>query len=260
MKTRKKIALVLGGGGALGCAHIGVIKVLKKYNIPIDIVVGTSMGGVVGAAYAVGLDIDQMTSFATKFKTTDFLDVNFDASGLFSGKGVMNNIHKFIPDVNIESLDTVFACVASDLMSEKEYVFQTGSLREAVRATLSIPGIFVPVKKDDMLLVDGGILNNLPEEVAVKLGADIIISSDVLANFKLTQAPKNAIETLVYSINLSTKEMQKYKAYHADVLLRPDMTGLGQMIFTKKKTELAIARGEEETEEHIQEIIEKINE
>lgn len=255
---RKKVALVLGGGGALGCAHIGVIKVLEKYGIPIDIIVGTSMGGIVGASYAVGLKTKEMTEFACKFRTVDFLDINFDSSGLFSGKGVMKIINKFLPDVKIESLPKTFACVASDLYSEKEVVFKTGSIRDAVRSTISIPGFFVPFRMDDKLLVDGGILNNLPEDVAMELGADVIISCDVLAGFKLTRKPRNVLETLIYSMNIATKEMQKFKALHSDVVLRPNMEGLQQLSFTKTKTTLAIRRGVQEAEKHIKEIIDAI--
>ena len=101
---RKKVALVLGGGSALGFAHIGVIKVLEQNNIPIDMVIGTSMGALVGAAYSVGLNTDEMQDFAEKFKTLNFFDVNFNRSGLFSGKGVMRVINKFLPDDNIENL------------------------------------------------------------------------------------------------------------------------------------------------------------
>ena len=255
---RKKVALVLSGGGALGCAHIGVIKVFEKYGIPIDIIVGTSMGGVVGASYAVGLTTKEMTDFACKFRTIDFLDINFDSSGLFSGKGVMKIINKFLPDVNIESLPKTFACVASDLYSEKEVAFKTGSIRDAVRATISIPGFFVPFQKDDKLLVDGGILNNMPEDIAMELGADIIISCDVLSSFKLTRRPRNALETIIYSINVATKEIQKFKCLHSDVLLKPNVEGLQQLSFTKAKTRTAIRRGEEEAEKHIKEIIKVI--
>ncbi|MBQ7352355.1 MAG: patatin-like phospholipase family protein [Clostridia bacterium] len=255
MKTKKKVALVLSGGGALGCAHIGVIKVLRKYGIPVDIIVGTSMGGVVGAGMAVGLSTEDMIKFALKFRTIDFFDVNFNTSGLFSGKGVMKIINKFLPDITIQSLNTTFACVACDLYSEKEVVFTTGSIRDAVRATLSIPGVFVPFQKDDMLLVDGGMLNNLPEDVAMKLGADVIISCDVLSGSKVNSVPKNAIDSFLSSINLATKEMQKLKSVYSDICLKPDMDGLGQFSFADKKTLLAIRRGEEVAERHIAEII-----
>ncbi len=252
---RKKVALVLSGGGALGFSHIGVIKVLEKYDINIDIVVGTSMGSLVGASYCAGLNVQQMTDFACKFKTADLFDVNFDWSGLFSGKGVMKNISKFLPDVNIENLDKSFACVATDLKTDSEVVFKIGSLREAVRASISMPGILIPVKKGDMLLVDGGIVNNMPEDVAMEMGADVIISVDVLDKFKLKRNPRNAIETLVYSITVSTKMMQKFRSTHADITLKPDMKDLSQLSFSKEKTLLAIKRGEREAEAHIEEII-----
>ncbi len=260
MSDRKKVALVLSGGGALGCSHIGVIKVLEKYGVPIDIVVGTSMGSLVGASYCAGLTVKEMADFACKFKTIDLFDLNFDSSGLFSGKGVMKVINKFLPDVNIEYLDRAFACVATDLYTEKEVVFKIGSLREAVRASISIPGIFVPLKKDDMLLVDGGLLNNMPEDVAVEMGADIIISVDVLEKFKLNKKPKNIIDTLMYSLAVSTKAIQDYKSHHANITLKPDMKDLSQLSFSKEKATIAIKRGEKEAEAHIQEIIALINE
>lgn len=258
MKERKKVALVLSGGGALGISHIGVIKVLEKYSIPIDIVVGTSMGSLVGASYCAGLTVEQMTDFACKFKTIDLFDFNFDNTGLFSGKGVMKTISKFLPDMNIEYLNKAFACVATDLYTEKEVVFKVGSLRDAVRASISIPGIFVPLKKDEMLLVDGGLLNNMPEDIAVEMGADVIISVDVLDKFKLNKKPKNIIDTLMYSLAVSTKVIQGFKSQHADVVLKPDMKDLSQLSFSKEKALIAIRRGEKEAEAHIKEIIDLI--
>lgn len=255
MEKKKKVALVLSGGGALGFAHIGVLKVLEKYKVPIDIIVGTSMGAVVGAAYSIGLGVEKMIELATKFKTTNLVDMNFDWTGFFSGRGVMKMINKFLPDKNIEDLSKNFACVSSDLLSAREYVFTSGPIREAVRASLSLPGIFVPVKKDGKVLVDGGMLNNLPENVAVDLGADIIIACDVLANYNLKKAPRNAVESLVWGINIATKEMQRLKGYKADVILKPNMQGLGQLSFTSKKTELAIKRGEMEAKRNIVEIM-----
>lgn len=257
--SKKKVALVLSGGGALGFSHIGVIKVLQKYNVPIDIVVGTSMGSLVGASYSAGLTVKQMIDFACKFRTIDLFDFNFDNSGLFSGKGVMREINKFLPEINIEQLDKSFACVATDLLSEREIVFKVGSLRDAVRSSISIPGIFVPFKKDDMMLVDGGLLNNMPEDVAMEMGADIIISVDVLDKFKLNKKPKNIIETLMYSLAVSTKEVQTIKSCYSDIVLKPDMKDLSQLSFSKEKTLLAIRRGEKEAEAHIKEILKLIN-
>lgn len=257
---KKKVALVLGGGGALGFAHIGVIKVLEKYHIPVDIVVGTSMGGLVGAAYAVGLSTKKMTEFACKFKSINFFDFNFNTSGIFSGKGVMKSINKFLPEVNIETLPKNFACVACDLIEEKELVIASGNIRDAVRATISMPGIFVPFQKDDMILVDGGVVNNLPEDVAMTMGADIIISCDVMEKCRVKSCPKNAINTLIYSINCSTKEIQKYKSCHSDILIQPDISGVTQLKFTSASTMKAIKAGEKETLKYIDEIIKLIKE
>lgn len=252
--SRKKVAVVLSGGSALGFAHIGVLKVLEENDIPVDIIVGTSMGALVGAVYCCGVSLDEMQKFASKFKTTDFFDWNFNKSGLFSGKGVMRAINKMLPDTNIESLNKTFACVSCDLISEKEVVFRTGNLRDAVRASLSIPGVFVPKYLEDQVLVDGGVINNLPEDVAMKMGADVIISVDVLSKYHLKSKPKNMIETILYSLNVQTKEVQKFKSCHSDVLIQPDTSDLAQMRFGKDGVSKAVQKGIEETEKYIKEI------
>ena len=231
MKKGKKVALVLSGGAALGFAHIGVIKVLEKYNIPIDMIVGTSMGSIVGASYALGFSAEEMTEFAGKFKGLDFLDVNLDISGIFSGKGVMRILNQYIPDINIEELNTKFACVAVDLATEKEVRFKEGSLRDAVRASLSIPGIFVPLKKGKQVLVDGGLLNNLPEDLAVEMGADIIISCDVLNKFSMQTTPKHLVDTIMYSMNLCAKIVQGNRTHYADITIYPDLNDIKAFSF-----------------------------
>ncbi len=251
----KKVALVLSGGSALGFAHVGVISVLEKYGINIDMVVGTSMGGLVGAAYATGLTVDEMTKFACKFKRIHFFDVNFNASGLFSGKGVMKNINRFLPDKKIERCKTKFACVSCDLLTEKEVIFDKGSIRDAVRSTLSIPGFFVPFKIGNKLLIDGGCVNNMPDDVALKMGADVIISVDVINYCKIDKKPKNAIDSLVGAINILTKTVQHLKATNSNIILRPDLTGFTQMSFGKNNALKIIEIGKKETEKHIDEIL-----
>jgi len=252
---RKKVALVLSGGSALGFSHIGVIKTLEKYGVPIDMIVGTSMGALVGACYCAGMKTSDMEKFAQEFKKTDLMDLNFDKKGLFSGKGVMKRINNYIPDINIEALDREYACVACDLAEEKEIVFKTGSLRDAVRASMSIPGVFVPLSIDDKSLIDGGVINNLPEDVAVEMGADVIISVDCLTKCKLHRKPKNAGEILFYAINVCIKEIQKLKSYHADVLLQPNTKDLTLMGFGKTNTIKCIREGVIETEKNIQKIL-----
>lgn len=251
---RKKVAIVLSGGAALGFAHIGVLKVLKQNKIPIDIVVGTSMGALIGAVYSAGIDLEEMHKFATKFRALDFFDVNFNKSGIFSGKGVMRAINKILPDEKIEHLNKEYACVACDLLTEKEVVFKSGNLRDAVRASLSIPGIFVPFYLEDKVLVDGGVLNNLPEDVAMEMGADIIISVDVLSRYKLKSKPKNVIESIMYSMNAQNKEVQKLKSCHSDILIKPDTSTLSQMKYGKSSVNKAISIGVKEAKKYIEDI------
>ena len=255
---RKKVALVLGGGASLGYAHIGVIKVLEKHNIPIDMIVGTSMGALIGGAYTAGMTASEIEEAARKFKLIHFFDVNFDIRGIFSGKGVMKKLNKYLPNINIEDMPKPFACVATDLVEEKQVVINSGSLREGVRASMSIPGIFVPVIKGNQVLVDGGILNNLPEDVAADMGADIIISCDVLTKCKTGRSPKNMVTSLVSAFNLSTKEIQKFKSLHYDILLQPDTSKCTQIDFTQKGAARIIREGEIEAEKHIKEILKLI--
>lgn len=250
----KKVGLVLSGGAALGYAHVGVIKELEKNNIPIDIVVGTSMGGLVGASYACGINVDKMIELGKKFKNINFFDINFNKGGLFSGRGMMRTINKFLPDELIENLKIPFACVACDLNNEKEIVYKSGSVRDAVRATISIPGLFVPVKSGNSNIVDGGIINNLPENVAKEMGADIIISVDVLKNYKIKNSPRNVMDALFYSINLSTKEIQKNKAKLHDVIIEPNLSDIKQMSFTEKTVDKCVKIGASETKKHIEKI------
>ena len=252
---RKKVALVLSGGAALGYAHIGVIKQLEENNIPIDMIVGTSMGGLVGAAYASGLTYEQMIDMGNKFKTYNFIDINLNMSGVFSGQGIMNKVSKFIPDKNIEDLDIKFACIGCDLNKEEEIVYDKGSVLDAVRATISIPGLIVPVKEDvHTHVVDGGVMNNLPEDVAKKMGADIIISVDVIQNYKILGAPSNLFECLFQSMNVLMKEVQKHKKRYYDVLIAPDLSGCKQMIFSSKNMEKCVYLGEVETKKQIEKI------
>ncbi len=252
---KKKIALVLSGGSALGFAHIGVIKVLQEYGINIDIVVGTSMGGLVGAAYACGMSVDDMIRLACKFRKINFFDLNFNTSGLFSGRGIMRTICKFLPDKDIRDLPIKYACVSCDLLSEREVVFSSGSIRDAVRCTVSIPGFFVPMFNEDEVLVDGGVINNFPDDVAKRMGADIIISCDVLKNCKMLDVPSSIFEALVYSMNTLSKTMQRYKGSCSDIILAPDLTGLTQMSFGRANTLELVCRGESVARQNIKKIL-----
>jgi NTE family protein len=193
-----KIGLALGGGGARGLAHIGVLKVLLREHIPIDAIAGTSMGGIVGAMHAVGLSPEQMEAEATKrgeigqiFK---LIDLRLIGSGLLGGKRIKKLLIEMLgADTTFADLRIPFAVASVDYISGREVVLKEGKVADAVRATMSVPGVFEPVELNGLQLLDGGVLNNVPVDVARDLGAEKVIAVDVLPNFQLNQPGQDPI-------------------------------------------------------------------
>lgn len=178
----KKVGLVLGGGGARGYAHIGVLKILEKYKIHVDMVVGASMGSIVGACYASGMPIEEIEKRALEMgylKLIQLLDINFPRQGLISGKLIEKFLNELIKGKTFNELKIPLIVTATDIVTGKEIVIKEGSVAKALRASISIPGIFTPVKHDEYVLADGSIINFLPVNIAREMGADIIIAVDV---------------------------------------------------------------------------------
>jgi len=178
MTKTRKIGLALGSGSARGWSHIGVIQALREEGIPIDIVCGTSIGSVVGGALAAGT-LDQLDEWVRELSWSDvigFMDVMFPRSGFIEGEKIINFFRKNFADPNIEDLYIPFAAVATDLMSGREIWLKKGSLMDAVRASISLPGIFAPFKQGGQWLVDGGLVNPVPVSLCRAMGADIVIA------------------------------------------------------------------------------------
>jgi NTE family protein len=179
-KKGLKIGLVLGGGSARGLAHVGVILALEAYNIPIDIIAGTSIGSVIGSLYASGATIKQLEEMALSIKmskTLFMLDSTFPHSGLISGDRIEKMLNRFaLKDKTFDDLSISFAAVATDVESGAEVILNQGKVIDAVRASIAIPGIFTTVKYGDYYLVDGGVVDPVPVDVAQMMGADIIIA------------------------------------------------------------------------------------
>ena len=172
--------LALGGGSARGLAHVGVILALEAYDIPIDIIAGTSIGAVIGSLYASGATVKELEEVALsikKSKTLFMIDPAFPRSGLISGDRIEKMLNKFaLKDKTFDDLNIPFAAVATEIENGAEVIISQGKLIDAVRASISIPGIFTPVKYQDYYLVDGGLVNPVPANVAQMMGADIIIA------------------------------------------------------------------------------------
>ncbi len=165
------LVLALGGGGARGIAHIGVLEVLAHENIPIRAVVGTSIGAEIGAFLAVGTPVETMEELACHMdwiSTMRLFTPDFGEGGISTGKGVREYLTPYMKDKPIEKLSMGFAAIAADLTSGEEVVIRTGDLLDAVRASISYPGLLSPIRKDGQLLIDGGMVNPVPFDVARK--------------------------------------------------------------------------------------------
>ncbi len=178
---KKNVALVLSGGGARGCAHIGAIKVLEQYGYKISSVAGTSMGALIGGIYATG----QLQQFEEWISSLDIMEVlrltdfSISTKGLVKGKKVIDKIKEIVPDRNIEDLSIPFCAVATDIIEETEAVFTEGNLYEAIRASISIPTVFQPFKIGNRYFVDGGLTNPVPVNRVKRHKNDLLVVVNV---------------------------------------------------------------------------------
>ena len=214
MEQKKDIALVLSGGGARGIAHIGIIEEIEKRGYNITSIAGTSMGSVVAGVYALGKMHDYKTWLYSLDKIDVFrlLDFTFSNSGLIKGNRVFKKMKEFIPDHNIEELPIPFSAVAVDLHSNKEIIFRKGSVYDALRASVAIPTVIRPVFKDNSILVDGGVLNNIPINTVHRKPDDILVAVNVNADIEV-EKPEISKEEEEKQLSLYQKKLQEFKKY-----------------------------------------------
>lgn len=235
-QAKPRIALVLGGGAARGFAHVGVIRTLEQEKIPIDLLVGTSVGSLIGAIYAHDANSFELEWTAFSLEKSDLLDYTLLSSSMGPVKG--DRLEEFVkakvPVANIEDLRIPFAAVATDLNYGKRVVLDRGPLARAIRASCSIPGVFQPVSHQGKLLVDGGVVDNIPIDVARERGADIVIAVDISENVVNTNIT-NLVDVTLQAVNIMFKESMSQKKLAADVLITPDVGNVAMMDFTQKK-------------------------
>ncbi|HEX7065761.1 MAG TPA: patatin-like phospholipase family protein [Bacillales bacterium] len=245
---RPKIGLALGSGGAKGFAHVGVIKVLEEADISIDFIVGSSMGALAAALYGAGHSVESMHKMATTFKRKYYLDFIVPKMGFIAGEKVRELLGVITFGKTIEELSPPTAIVATDLIAGERVVFTKGSAAEAVRASISIPGILVPAKVDGKLLVDGGVIDRVPVSIAKDMGADIVIAVDVSSG-KGTSEIHSIFDVIMQSIDIMQEEMVRLHESTADVMIKPPLAPFNSRTFTD--VEKMIKMGEEETRKHL---------
>lgn len=286
---RKKVAVVLSGGGAKGMAHIGVLKVLEKAGIPVDIVTGTSMGSIIGGLYAIGYNSHSLDSMVRvqdwSYVITDKEDLRhqslsdrqkqntyFFTTGVTIGKKDMNaggiikgkNLAELFNQLCVgftDSLDFTrdlpipFACVATDIITNDEVDFHSGRLPQAMRASMAIPAAFSPVRIGDKVLVDGGLKNNYPVDIARKMGADIVIGVTVQGPPKEAEDMGGTMSILSQIIDVNCKNKVEENIQMTDLHMAVDTKGYNAASFSLGAIDTLVRRGEEEAMRHWDQII-----
>ena len=279
---RKRVAVVLSGGGAKGMAHIGVLKVLERAGIPVDIVTGTSMGSIIGGLYAIGYNANALDSLVRvqdwgyvisdredlsnqslsdrKKQNTYFINTNLgkkdkNAGGIIKGK----NLAELFQQLCVGYTDSIdftrdlpipFACVATNIIDNSEYDFHSGRLAQAMRASMAIPAAFSPVRIGDMVLVDGGLRNNFPADIARQMGADIIIGVTVQGPPKVAENLGGTMSIISQIVDVNCKNKYDENLAITDLHFPVDTKGFNAASFTPAAIDTLIRRGEEEAMRH----------
>ena len=255
----KKFALVLGGGSAKGFAHIGVLKVLEKHGLKPDLIVGTSMGALVGAGYVCGNDLLDLEKIALKFNSIGYVNLYtalFKDNVISIGK-IKKTLDKMIGTKKIEELPIKYVAVATELNTGKEYLFTKGDLVTAVLASTSMPAVFPRVKIGQNYYCDGGLVNNLAEDVARRIMPDaVIVSVDVIGDYakQVEKMRIKSIETILNACTLMTTNVIKNRKQDADIRIEISQPHISQMDFRKENVEKSIKKGENITRKYVQQI------
>ena len=235
-KSPKKIGLALGGGAALGAVHIGVLKAIDELEINIEYISGTSIGALIAALYAFGKSPKQIEDVALKLNWLDVSKIKISKYGILNNSKIKSLIKEQIGDVSFEDSKIKLAVVATDLITRKKVIMKKGLVEDGVLASTCIPGVFSPIKQNDMLLVDGGVVENVPVSTLEELGAKFMICVD-LASYRNTTKPKNIIDVIISSMNLAMMTSTISNTSKADIQISPDL-GKYSPIDSKKTKEL----------------------
>jgi NTE family protein len=245
--SRKRVGLALGGGAARGLAHVGVILTLEREGIPIDCIAGTSVGSLVGAAWAAGVGGEGLLEIALEVGWRHFARPVWPRNGFLSFEKLESFLTSRISDVTFADLEIPYAAVTADLLSGEEVVLQEGRVAPAVRASCSVPGIAVPMELNGRVLIDGGVVNNLPISVVQDLGADVVIAVGLAS--AAGELPKGPLRIGLAAIEYLLINAGDDPAT-ADVFIPIPLRGLGSLVRMSRRHRF-IAMGRQAAEEAV---------
>jgi len=269
MFQRRKVGLALSGGGERGIAHIGVLKVLERYNIPIDFIAGTSIGAVVGALYSAEPNAKKLEKEILSENINKLFDYTFPKYGLIKGDKISKFLEEKLKNITFKDLKIPLFVTSFDIEDNREVIFCRGDVAKAVRSSISIPGVFVPVENNSRILVDGGVVDPLPTEILRKRGAEIIIAvnvgfikikslkcNEISATRKVDKKLPNIFETILRALQIMNSEISKADLLggKADLIINIELDKLHVRPLDFRKVQEAIKIGERYTKKSLEKI------
>lgn len=261
MNTRPKIGLALGAGGARGFAHIGIIEILIKNNIPIDFIAGSSIGAMVGGIFAATKNIEKMKNDVMRAdwkQILSFIDPDLK-NGIVGGKKIKNYIEDYIGQTTFDKLRIPFSAIATNFNNGKPVILNTGDVATAIRASISIPLVFKPIKINNTILTDGALSMPVPVKAVKQMGADIIIAVNLDSKYftnKLNYDKLSFYKIMRRTLNILSHNLSLYNIESADIVLEPNVGYIRWNEFKDNKK--TMEEGRKETEKHIKKILETI--
>lgn len=249
----RRVGLALGAGSARGLAHIGVLQVLKENSIPYDFIVGSSMGAMVAAIYASGADLYMAAQMLEIFDYKMLWDVGIPRMGFVAGNRIEQFIRLLTKNKTFDELDFPLAIVTTDIRTGEKVVFNEGPVADAVRASISVPGVFRPFRYQNRLLVDGAVTERLPVQTARDLGAEIVLAVDVTFAEGKPVKLRNTLDVMLQAVDILEHQIFEHISRHqADVLIQAPVGHIGSSEFEKAAE--CIELGRKSAEEAMDEI------
>ncbi|MEL7609808.1 MAG: patatin-like phospholipase family protein [Bacillota bacterium] len=258
--TRKKVGVALGSGSAKGFAHIGVLQVLAEKGIPIDMIAGSSMGAIIGGIYACNTDLRLLTKLIAALNQRKYFDITIRRNGgLLGGERMELLIKTLTHDKSFSELEIPFFCAATDVETGERLILKEGKLYSAIRASMSIPGVFVPVQHGAHLCVDGGVLDRVPCRPLLEAGADVVFGVDVGNRGDFSRIEKGSIRGVLDNcLNIMQWEITKERTKDAHVMICPDIKKMRGL--SNGRVEEAVALGRQAAEEKLPEMLRALRE